>query len=101
MNFELIFWVIIITSLVISFIRLKMKKNMGGYVKITLLGLLTAVCFFPARMYFFAKAMLHPTGFWQNLILGGIFYYLGAAAQLLLLVVFIIGVIVIIKKVHW
>ncbi len=101
MNFELIFWTVTIISLIISFIRFKMGKSMGVYVKITLLGILTAICFFPARMYFFAKAMLHPTGFWQNLVLGGIFYYLGAAAQLVLLVAFIIGVIVIIKKIHW
>lgn len=41
----------------------------------------------PTWLFLTAKAMTNPEGFWQTIILGGLFIYLGGGLQLILLVV--------------
>jgi hypothetical protein len=41
----------------------------------------------PTWLFLAAKAMTNPEGFWQKIVLGGLFVYLGGGLQLILLIV--------------
>jgi len=61
----------------------------------TLAGI--AIGFIPTWLYIIAHNVANPEGFWQKLVLGGVFLYFGAGLQLILLLVVIIWTVIVWK----
>ena len=59
-------------------------KDLRLKILMSLLGV--AVAGIPTWLYVGAKSMSNPEGFWQNIVLGGLFLYFGGTLQLILLV---------------
>ena len=55
--------------------------------KITASLICIAVAGIPTWMFMIAKSMTNPEGFWQKIVLGGLFIYFGGGLQFILFIV--------------
>ena len=53
------------------------------------------ICLIPLWIFVAVKSLLHPTGFWQNLVTYGVGVYFLGGIQIILLIVFICAIAVI------
>lgn len=54
--------------------------------RIFLMVIATVVCFLPLELFWGLKHVLHPTGFWQNLVTYGLGLWVGGAIQFVLFI---------------
>jgi hypothetical protein len=52
-----------------------------------------AVCLWPTWIWLIARSMLHPVGFWENLVTVGLGFYFLAGLQVLFLIIMFFALI--------
>lgn len=58
--------------------------------RLFLIVVATVLCFLPLELFLLLKHVLHPTGFWQNLVTYGLGLWVGGAIQLFLFIIWMV-----------